>query len=76
MTTLDAFPVSGSVAEGFEPVRAAFEKNFAKHGEVGAAVHMTLDGQPVVDLWDATVNPAWAARSGLPTRRNVWRLDM
>ncbi len=72
MTTLDAFPISGFVAEGFEPVRAAFEKNFAKHGEVGAAVHVTLDGKPVVDLWggaaDAAGTRAWSADSIV----NVW----
>jgi CubicO group peptidase (beta-lactamase class C family) len=72
MTTLERFPVSGFVAEGFEPVRAAFERNFARHGEVGAAVHVTLDGEPVVDLWggaaDATGTQAWSADSIV----NVW----
>ena len=33
------------------PVREAFAENFAAHGEVGAAVAVTLDGNPVVDLW-------------------------
>ena len=33
------------------PVREAFAENFAAHGEVGAAVAVTLDNQPVVDLW-------------------------
>jgi len=28
---LEPFPVSGWVMEGFESVRAAFEKNFAPH---------------------------------------------
>jgi CubicO group peptidase (beta-lactamase class C family) len=72
MTTLDTFPISGQVAAGFEPVRAAFEKNFLKFGEVGAAVHVTLDGKPVVDLWggaaNATVTVAWQA----DTLVNVW----
>jgi CubicO group peptidase (beta-lactamase class C family) len=72
MTTLERFPVSGSVVEGFEPVRAAFEKNFVKYGEVGAAVHVTLDGEPVVDLWggaaDATSTQAWTPDSIV----NVW----
>ncbi len=33
------------------PVREAFAENFAAHGEVGAAVAVTLDSNPVVDLW-------------------------
>jgi len=46
----DAFPVSGLCAVGFAPVRAAFEGNFAERGEVGAAVCVLVDGEPVVDL--------------------------
>jgi hypothetical protein len=58
MTTLDQFPVSGQVAAGFEPVRIAFEKNFATHAEVGAAVHVTVDGVEVVDLWGGAADAA------------------
>jgi len=32
-------------------VRDAFAENFARHGEVGSAVAVTVDGKPVVDLW-------------------------
>jgi CubicO group peptidase (beta-lactamase class C family) len=35
----------------FGRVREAFAENFAWHGEVGAAVAVTVDGRPVVDLW-------------------------
>jgi CubicO group peptidase (beta-lactamase class C family) len=42
--------ITGTVADGFEPVRAAFEANFAQHGELGAAVAVYVDGEPVVDL--------------------------
>lgn len=35
-TTIEKFPVCGSVALGFESVRAVFENNFIKHSEVGA----------------------------------------
>jgi CubicO group peptidase (beta-lactamase class C family) len=70
--TLDKFPVSGQVATGFEPVRAAFEKNFARFGEIGAAVHVTIDGKSVVDLWggaaDTAVTRPWTA----DTLVNVW----
>ncbi|AXE86518.1 serine hydrolase domain-containing protein [Streptomyces sp. Go-475] len=46
--------VHGTVAEGFEPVRDAFVKNFATLGERGAAVAVYRDGQRVVDLWAGT----------------------
>ncbi|MEU6182556.1 serine hydrolase domain-containing protein [Streptomyces coeruleorubidus] len=42
--------VHGTVAEGFEPVRDAFVRNFAALGERGAAVAVYRDGQRVVDL--------------------------
>jgi hypothetical protein len=31
-------PIEGTVAPGFEAVRAEFERNFAERGEIGAAV--------------------------------------
>ncbi len=43
--------VNGTVAEGFEPVRDAFVRNFATGGERGAAVTVYRDGRRVVDLW-------------------------
>ncbi|CAL9477906.1 serine hydrolase domain-containing protein [Streptomyces sp. NPDC057837] len=46
--------VHGTVAEGFEPVREAFVRNFEALGERGAAVSVLRDGRPVVDLWAGT----------------------
>ncbi|WDV52317.1 serine hydrolase [Streptomyces coeruleorubidus] len=46
--------VQGTVAEGFEPVRDAFVRNFAALGERGAAVAVYREGQRVVDLWAGT----------------------
>ena len=43
--------VSGFAAPGFEGVVEAFERNFAEHGELGAAFAACHDGEPVVDLW-------------------------
>ncbi|WP_039831608.1 serine hydrolase domain-containing protein [Streptomyces viridosporus] len=43
--------VHGTVAEGFEPVRAAFARNFRTLGDRGAAVAVYRDGRRVVDLW-------------------------
>ncbi|MGQ4363436.1 serine hydrolase domain-containing protein [Streptomyces sp. SAS_272] len=46
--------VSGAVAEGFEPVREAFARNFETLGDRGAAVAVYRDGRKVVDLWGGT----------------------
>ncbi|MBZ6287918.1 serine hydrolase domain-containing protein [Streptomyces olivaceus] len=43
--------VHGTVAEGFEPVRDAFVRNFTVLGDRGAAVAVYRDGRKVVDLW-------------------------
>ncbi|MER7900652.1 serine hydrolase domain-containing protein [Streptomyces sp. NPDC096046] len=46
--------VHGTVAEGFEPVRDAFVRNFETLGDRGAAVAVYRDGHKVVDLWGGT----------------------
>lgn len=46
--------VNGTVAEGFEPVRDAFVRNFETLGERGAALAVYRDGRRVVDLWAGT----------------------
>ncbi|MFJ5995968.1 serine hydrolase domain-containing protein [Streptomyces sp. NPDC092370] len=46
--------VHGTVAEGFEPVRDAFVRNFETLGDRGAAVAVYRDGRKVVDLWGGT----------------------
>ncbi|MEU3278120.1 serine hydrolase domain-containing protein [Streptomyces antibioticus] len=46
--------VHGAVAEGYEPVREAFERNFTALGDRGAAVAVYRDGHKVVDLWGGT----------------------
>jgi CubicO group peptidase (beta-lactamase class C family) len=43
--------IGGTVAPGFEEVRAEFERNFAERGEIGAAVTAYWRGEKVVDLW-------------------------
>ena len=44
------------VRERFAPVRERFAANFDEGHERGASVSVTVDGEPVVDLWagDAT----------------------
>jgi CubicO group peptidase (beta-lactamase class C family) len=46
-----AMTVEGTCASQFAEVRTEFERNFAERGEVGASVHVTVDGESVVDLW-------------------------
>jgi CubicO group peptidase (beta-lactamase class C family) len=43
--------IDGTFDPRFAPLRAVMDDIFAKHGEVGAAVAVYLDGKPVVDLW-------------------------
>jgi hypothetical protein len=43
--------IGGSTDSRFAPVRKALARNFVDHGELGAAVAVTLGGRTVVDLW-------------------------
>ncbi|PTN46741.1 EstA family serine hydrolase, partial [Achromobacter xylosoxidans] len=43
--------IHGYCDPAFEPVRAAFARNFQDGGELGASVAIEVDGYPVVDLW-------------------------
>ena len=58
------FPVHGSVAPGFDPVREAFEAGFRDDVELGAGFCALVDGEVVVDLWggfrDAGAKQPWA----------------
>ena len=49
--------VLGTVASGFEEVRAEFERNFTERGEIGAAVAAYWRGEMVVDLWGGRRTP-------------------
>jgi hypothetical protein len=49
--------VDGTVAPGFEEVRAEFECNFRERGEIGAAVAAYWRGEKVVDLWGGRRTP-------------------
>jgi len=51
MTTSDT---AGFVESGWEPVRAAFEKNFELGEEVGASAAVYHRGHKVVDIWGGT----------------------
>lgn len=59
-------PISGHCDERFAVVREAFVGNFAERGDVGAAVCVLIDGEPVVDLIGG-----WADEA----RTRQWRPD-
>ncbi len=50
MTTSMA-EIHGECDARFSAVRETFAENFARFGDVGAAVAVTIDGKPVIDLW-------------------------
>ncbi|MEU4769190.1 serine hydrolase domain-containing protein [Actinosynnema sp. NPDC023794] len=66
--------VEGTCADEFAEVRAEFERNFAERGELGGGVHVTLDGETVVDLWggdaggrpwtEDTITHVWSCTKG------------
>ena len=60
--------IDGICDARLQGVREAFAENFAQHGEVGAAVAVTIDGKPVVDLW---AGHADAARTRPWTRDTI-----
>ncbi|MFI5802072.1 serine hydrolase domain-containing protein [Streptomyces sp. NPDC051561] len=64
--------IGGRCDRRFASVRAAFEENFLKRDELGAAVTVRVDGEVVVDLWggwaDAGMNRPWER----DTLVNVW----
>lgn len=57
------YAIHGSCDATFQAVAEAFEENFAKDHELGAAVAVTKNGELVVDLWgghcDAQRSEAW-----------------
>ncbi len=58
--------ISGRCDRRFAGLRSALARNFAEHGELGAAVAVTLEGRPVVDLW-----AGWTDRA----RTRAWGRD-
>jgi CubicO group peptidase (beta-lactamase class C family) len=51
---MDHGDVHGTADDGWEPVRAAFARNFGRRGDRGAAVALYHRGRKVVDLWAGT----------------------
>jgi CubicO group peptidase (beta-lactamase class C family) len=55
--------LNGTYTDAFSDVVQAFQQNFTEHGEVGASLTLTLNGETVVDLWgglaDAKAETPW-----------------
>jgi CubicO group peptidase (beta-lactamase class C family) len=58
--------IHGHVAPGFGAVRDAFENNFERHGDIGAACTVYRGEEVVVDLWGGLADP---------TTSRAWRRD-
>lgn len=51
MSTREGVVLGGFARPGYEPVAAAFVRNFGERDELGAAFAAWCDGEAVVDLW-------------------------
>ncbi len=58
--------VQGDCASAFDAVRGVFAQNFTDYDELGAAVAVYRDGEPVVDLWAGHADEQ---------RTRLWRAD-
>ncbi|MEV3932312.1 MULTISPECIES: serine hydrolase domain-containing protein [unclassified Streptomyces] len=64
--------IHGHCDDRFGAVREAFEANFAERDELGAAVTVLLDGDPVVDLWGGWADGDRTRPWERDTVVNVW----
>ncbi|HJU12324.1 MAG TPA: serine hydrolase domain-containing protein, partial [Candidatus Binataceae bacterium] len=64
--------IEGTCDPRFEQVREAFAENFDQRGEVGAAVAVTIDGRPVIDLWGGYADQARTRHWNRDTIVNVY----
>jgi CubicO group peptidase (beta-lactamase class C family) len=64
--------VHGTCDERFAAVRDAVVSNFDRGLDVGASVCITIDGEPVVDIWGGTIDVAGTIPWERDTITNVW----
>src|SRR5262245_30770587 len=67
-----AIPVHGTCDARFAEVRNVFQRNFAAGLEIGAAICIMIDGQPVVDLWGGHCDEARTREWQRDTLVNVY----
>ena len=64
--------VHGTCDERFTAMRDLLTANLASGADLGASVAVTLDGEPVVDLWGGWADTAKTVPWGQDTITNVW----
>ncbi len=64
--------IQGECDARFERVKRTFAENFERRGEVGAAVSVTVDGRPVVDVWGGYTDAGKTRPWQRETMVNVW----
>lgn len=65
-------PIVGTCDDRFVAVAEAFRTNFAERGEVGASVHVVVDGEVVVDLAGGWADECRTRPFGLDTVTGVY----
>ena len=66
--------VHGDCDERLAAVREVFVENFRERGDIGAAVAVTIDGEPLVDLWGGYLDAARTRPWQRDSIVNVWSL--
>ncbi|GAB4588427.1 serine hydrolase domain-containing protein [Nocardia sp. IFM 10818] len=66
--------VAGFCIDEFADVRAAFTEQVASGAELGASLCVTVDGDPVVDLWGGWADPERTRRWGADTLVNTFSI--
>ena len=64
--------IHGTCDARFTAVSDALASNFERGLDVGASVCITIDGEPVVDIWGGTIGEAGQAPWESDTITNVW----
>jgi len=64
--------VQGTCDPRFEALREILAANLASGADLGASVAVTIDGEPVVDLWGGWADEAQTTPWGRDTITNVW----
>ncbi|MFI5591720.1 serine hydrolase domain-containing protein [Amycolatopsis sp. NPDC051758] len=64
--------VQGFARDAYAPVKAAFAENLAGGTDLGAALCVTVEGEPVVDLWGGFADAAGARPWDRDTIVNVY----
>lgn len=64
--------IAGFCDPRFERVAEEFVRNFRERGEVGASVCVMLEGEPFVDLWGGSADPASNQPWVEDTLTHVW----